>query len=217
MTEEIHGAFWYYRITYFEKVGVLSRTYRGMERKVNEVLCLQGVRKRLATSLLHKRDKREEAVEGFVNKSRVLVQHGVRFFVRYVVCLPLGFVTFGSFWTKDIKKFFFYNHSDMESDQFEMLRKETESLKAANITLLQLQEKQSEQTAFVLAQLASVREENLRQSEQTTRVREDNLGLVELQMKQSEKIADMSQKQAEDMMLLIETCQKLGSMKQDSE
>jgi hypothetical protein len=216
MTDEIHQAFWTYRITYFEKIGVLSRAYRVTERNLIKVLCLQGVRKRLARSLLHKREE-EEAVEGFVNKSRVLVQHGVRFFVRYVVCLPLGFVTFGSFWTKDIKKFFFYNHSDMESDQFEMLRKETESLKAANITLLQLQEKQSEQTAFVLAQLASVREENLRQSEQTTRVREDNLGLVELQMKQSEKIADMSQKQAEDMMLLIETCQKLGSMKQDSE
>jgi len=45
----------------------------------------------------------------------------------------------------------------MGSDQFEMLRKETESLKSANITLLQLQEKQSEQTTFVVAQMASVK------------------------------------------------------------
>ena len=56
-----------------------------------------------------------------------------------------------------------------------------------NRELVQLQTKQSEQTAFVLAQMAIVREENLR--------------LVE-------KLADMSQKQAEDMLLLIETCQR---------
>jgi hypothetical protein len=252
MTEEIHQAFWTYRITYFEKIGALSRAYRGTERNLIKVLRLQGVRKRLARSLIRKREEEEKAVEGFANKYRVLLQQGLRFFVKYVVCLPLGLVTFGTFWTKDIRKFVFYNHSDMGSDQFEMLQEETESLKAANITLLQLQEKQSEQTAFVLAQMASVREENLKlvelqekQSEQTTRVREDNLRLaelqekqseqmtfvlaqmasvrednsklVELQMKQSENIADMRQKQAADMMLLIETCQRLGSIKQESE
>jgi hypothetical protein len=200
MTDEIHIAFWTYRLTYFGKIGMLSRAHRWMDRKFIEVLHLQGARKRLARSLLDKREK-EEAVEGFANKFRVLVQQGVRFFVKYVVCLPLGLVTFGSFWTKDIRQFFFYNHSDMGSDEFEMLRKETESLKSANITLLQLQEKQSEQTTFVVAQMASVREENLK--------------LVELQMKQSETIADMSQKLAEAMVLLVETCQRLGSIKQE--
>ena len=103
MTEEIHVDFWTYRLTYFGKIGVLSRAYRGMERKLFEVLRLQSIRKRLARSLLHKREE-EEAVEGFANEFRVSVRLGVRLFVKYGVCLPLGFVTFGSLWTQDIRK-----------------------------------------------------------------------------------------------------------------
>jgi hypothetical protein len=195
MTEEIHVAFWTYRLTYFGKIGVLSRAYRRMERKLFEVLRLQGI----ARSLLHKREE-EEAGERFANKFRLSVQQGVRFFVKYGVCLPLGFVTFGSFWTKDIRKFIFYNHSDMASDEFEMLRKEMESLK-------------EEQMAFVREENRELVQLQMKQSEQMASIREENLKLVELQMKQSE----MSQKQAEDMMLLIETCQRLGSIKQESE
>jgi hypothetical protein len=219
MTEEIHEAFWTYRITYFEKIGVLSRAYRATERNLIKVLRLQGVRKLFARSLIHKREE-EEAAKGFANKFRVFVQQGLRFFVKYVVCLPLGLVTFGSFWSKDIREFVFYNHSDMGSDQFEMLRKETESLKVANISVLQLQEKQSEQMEFVREENRELVQLQTKQSEQTALVlaqmaivREENLKLVELQMKQSK----MSQKQAEDMMLLIETCQRLGSIKQESE
>jgi hypothetical protein len=201
MVEEIHVAFWTYRLTYFDKIGVLSRAYRMMERKFIEVLRLQGMRKAIARFLNHNREE-EEAVEGFAKKCRVSVQQAVRFVIKYAVCLPLGLVTCGLFWTKDMKKFVFYNRSDMGSDESEMRRKETESLKEDSITLLQLQEKQSEQTIFVLAQLASVREENSK--------------LVELQMEQSEKIADMSQKLAEAMVMLEETCLRLGSIKQES-
>jgi hypothetical protein len=195
-----------------------------MERMFIKVLRLQGIQRRLARFLLlddpsDKSHKREEAgvFEGFAKKCRLSVQQAVRFFVKYIVCLPLGLVTFGSFWTIDIRKFFLYNHSDMGLDEFEMRRKEMESLKEANITLLQLQEKQSEQMAFVREENREVVQLQTEQFKQMASLREANLKLMELQITQAEKIEDTSQKLAEATVLLVETCKRLGSIKQKSE
>jgi hypothetical protein len=118
-----------------------------------------------------------------------LLLHGIlSLFVRYVICLLLGFVTFGFFWTEDVRKWFFYSSSDVPPSEFEALQKETETLLQANQIMVKLQTAQSEQVVVL---------------------REENIQLMTLQKDQSKHIADMNQKLTRIMELLLEETSSL--------
>jgi hypothetical protein len=190
VTEDSHNAFWNYRLSYFGKMGLLSNRIQWVGKKIRNVLCpkrlqlcgarylddhsVKAIQKKLegededtnttggASSLLHKYE---------------LLLHGILvFFAKYVICLLLGFVTFGLFWTEDVRKWFFYSASDVHPNDLEMIQKETETLVQSNQNMVQLQTAQSEQ-------MVVLREEN---------------------MKQSKHIADVNQKLTMIMELLLE-------------
>jgi hypothetical protein len=103
-------------------------------------------------------------------------------------------------------------------------KREGESQGKQHRGVMQLQGIQSEQTTFVLAQLASVREDNLKlvelQMKQSEKIadmsQKQSEKIADMSQKQSEKIADMSQKLAEAMGMLEETFLRLGSIKRES-
>jgi hypothetical protein len=201
MTEKSHHAFWNYRLSYFGKMGLLSYRIRWVGMKIRNALCPRCLQLCCARYLSD-----APVLETFQNKSEededpdtagssclykygLLVLHGMLlFFVKYVVCFLLGFVTFGFFWTEDVRKWFFYSSSDVPPSEFEALQKETETLLQANQIMVKLQTAQSEQVVVL---------------------REENIQLMTLQKDQSKHIADMNQKLTRIMELLLEETSSL--------
>jgi hypothetical protein len=163
VTEDSHDAFWNYRLSYFGKMGLLSYRIRWVGNKIPNVLFPKRVQ------LARDRYLTDYSVKEFQNKLDTtggasslhkygLLLHGIlSLFVRYVICLLLGFVTFGLFWTEDVRKWFFYSSSDVQPHELGMIQKETEILVEANQKMVQLQTAQSQQ-------MVVLREENIQQS-----------------------------------------------------
>jgi hypothetical protein len=151
VTEDSHDAFWNYRLSYFGKMGLLSYRIRWVGNKIPNVLFPKRVQ------LARDRYLTDYSVKEFQNKLDTtggasslhkygLLLHGIlSLFVRYVICLLLGFVTFGFFWTEDVRKWFFYSSSDVQPHELGMIQKETEILVEANQKMVQLQTAQSQQ------------------------------------------------------------------------
>jgi ATP-dependent Lon protease len=199
VTENSHEAFWKYRLSYFGKVGLLSYRIRLVVKKIRDVLCPKRLQLACARYLT------EHSVKEFQNKLErkvidtnttggasslhkygLLLHRLLSLFVRYVICFLLGFVTFGVFWTEDIRKWVFYSSSNVQSNELEMIQKETESLVQANQKMVQLQAAQSQQ-------IVVLREENMQQSKHIADIADINHKQSEQMVQQSKHIADMNQ------------------------
>jgi hypothetical protein len=194
VTEDSHSAFWYYRLSYFGKMGLLSYRIRWVVKKMRNVLCP----KRLQLGCI--RYLTDHSVKEFQNKLKGkdedpnttggasslhkygLLLHGIlALFVRYVIFLLLGFVTFGFFWTEDVRKWFFYSSSDVQPNELEMIQKETEILVQANQKMVQLQTAQSQQ-------MVVLREENMQQSKHIADINQKLTMIMELLLEDTSSV-----------------------------
>jgi hypothetical protein len=191
VTEDSHNAFWNYRLSYFSKMGLLSNRIRWVGKKIRNVLCPKRFQLCCARYLAdHSVKANKKKLEGededtnatggesSLHKYDLLLRGILVFFVKYVICLLLGFVTFGFFWTEDVRKWFFYSTSDVHTNDLEMIKKETETLVQANQKMMQLHTAQSEQ-------MVVLREENTKQSKHIADINQKLTMIMELLLEET--------------------------------
>lgn len=145
------------------------------------------------------------------------------FFIKYFLFLPLGMVTFGIFWSQDIREYVFSNHSEVSSDEADgtpaapdtvssssskresvtssdrnnvmisKLQHDMDLIMATNTNLVQVHEQQSLDVNSIRDQNETLVRLNREQSEQISSLRQENKVLVRLHEEQSKQMKDLNE------------------------